>query len=119
MGHYSRGSTASPDRTPKNPEEQQQRRLGQDVLRVACTSRTLRIDHLTTSLAATANLDRAARTHEREAADVHRYLAISEMMLAQRHAYNPAVHDWLTSLLREKPYRRKIDPVESVCVEDN
>jgi len=37
---------------------------------------------------------------------VHGDLAISEMMLAQGYAYSPAVHDWLTRLLGEKPYRR-------------
>jgi hypothetical protein len=82
---------------------------GQDVLRLVRTARTLHIDHLTTSLATTADLDRIAlppHTNLEAMTEVHGYLAISEMMLAQGHAYSPAVHDWLTRLLGDKPYRK-------------
>jgi hypothetical protein len=82
---------------------------GQDVLRLARTSRTLKIDHLTTSLATTADLDRIGlppHTNLEAMSEVHGYLAISEMMLAQGNAYSPAVHDWLTRLLGDKPYRQ-------------
>jgi hypothetical protein len=82
---------------------------GQDVLRLVRTSRTLHIHHLTTSLATTADLDRIAlppHTNLEAMSEVHGYLAISEMMLAQGYAYSPAVHDWLTRLLGGKPYRR-------------
>jgi hypothetical protein len=82
---------------------------GQDVLRLARTCRTLKIDHLTTSLATTADLDRIGlppHTNLEAMSKVHGYLAISEMMLAQGNAYSPAVHDWLTRLLGDKPYRR-------------
>jgi 4-amino-4-deoxy-L-arabinose transferase-like glycosyltransferase len=82
---------------------------GQDVLRLARTSRTLHIHHLTTSLATTADLDRVGlppHTNLEAMAEVDGYLAISEMMLAQGNAYSPAVHDWLTRLLGDKPYRQ-------------
>jgi hypothetical protein len=82
---------------------------GQDVLRLARTARTLHIQHLTTSLAATADLDRIAlppHTTLEAMSEVHGYLAISEMMLAQGNAYSPAVREWLTRLLGDKPYRR-------------
>jgi hypothetical protein len=82
---------------------------GQDVLRLARTARTLHIEHLTTSLATTADLDRTGlppRTNLEAMAEVHGYLAISEMMLAQGNAYSAAVHDWLTRLIDGKPYRR-------------
>jgi hypothetical protein len=82
---------------------------GQDVLRLARTSRTLKIDHLTTSLATTADLDRIGlppHTNLEAMSEVHGNLAISEMMLAQGNAYSPAVHDWLIRLLGDKPYRR-------------
>ena len=81
---------------------------GQDVLRLARTSRTLKIDHLTTSLATTADLDRIGlppHTTLEAMSEVHGDLAISEMMLAQGNAYSPAVHDWLTRLLGDKTYR--------------
>jgi hypothetical protein len=81
---------------------------GQDVLRLVRTSRTLKIPHLTTSLATTADLDRIGlppHTNLEAMSEVHGYLAISEMMLAQGHAYSPAVHDWLTELIGQKPYR--------------
>jgi hypothetical protein len=82
---------------------------GQDVLRLARTARTLHIQHLTTSLATTADLDRIGlppHTTLEAMAEVHGYLAISEMMLTQGYAYSPDVHDWLTRLLGDKPYRR-------------
>ena len=82
---------------------------GQDVLRLARTARTLKIDHLTTSLATTADLDRIGlppHTNLEAMSQVHGYLAISEMMLAQGNAYSPAVHEWLTRLIGGKPYRR-------------
>ncbi|HEX3578945.1 MAG TPA: glycosyltransferase family 39 protein [Thermoanaerobaculia bacterium] len=82
---------------------------GQDVLRLVRISRTLKIDHLTTSLATTADLDRIGLPPHmtlEAMAEVHGYLAISEMMLAQGNAYSPAVHDWLTRLLGNKPYRQ-------------
>jgi len=81
---------------------------GQDVLRLARTSRTLKIQHLTTSLATTADLDRIGlppHTNLEAMSEVHGYLAISEMMLAQGHAYSPAVDDWLTKLIGGKAYR--------------
>ncbi|HEV7428957.1 MAG TPA: glycosyltransferase family 39 protein [Thermoanaerobaculia bacterium] len=80
---------------------------GQDVLRLARTCRTLKINHLTTSLATTADLDRIGlppHTNLEAMSPVHGYLAISEMMLAQGYA-SPAVHDWLARLLGDKPYR--------------
>jgi len=82
---------------------------GQDVLRLARTARTLKIAHLTTSLATTADLDRIGlppHTNLEAMSDVHGSLAISEMMLAQGYAYSPAVHDWLTRLVGGKPYQR-------------
>ena len=82
---------------------------GQDVLRLARTARTLKIAHLTTSLATTADLDRIGlppHTNLEAMSEVHGYLAISEMMLAQGDAYSPAVHEWLTRLIGGKPYRR-------------
>jgi dolichyl-phosphate-mannose-protein mannosyltransferase len=82
---------------------------GQDVLRLARTSRTLDIQHLTTSLATTADLDRIGlppHTTLEAMAEVHGDLAISEMMLAQGNAYSPAVRGWLTRLLGDKPYRQ-------------
>jgi hypothetical protein len=82
---------------------------GQDVLRLARTARTLHIERLTTSLATTADLDRIGlppHTTLEAMADVHGYLAISEMMLAQGNAYSPAAHDWLTRLLGDKAYQR-------------
>jgi hypothetical protein len=81
---------------------------GQDVLRLVRTSRALKIDHLTTSLATTADLDRIGlppHTNLEAMSEVHGKLAISEMMLAQGNAYSPAVHDWLTRLLGNQPYR--------------
>jgi hypothetical protein len=69
----------------------------------------LKIAHLTTSLATTADLDRIGpppHTSLEAMSEVHGYLAISEMMLAQGNAYSPAVHDWLTRLLGDKPYRQ-------------
>jgi hypothetical protein len=82
---------------------------GQDVLRLARTARTLHIQNLTTSLATTADLDRIGlppHTTLEAMSEVHGYLAISEMMLAQGYAYSPAVHDWLTRLVGGKPYRQ-------------
>src|SRR4051794_269538 len=82
---------------------------GQDVLRLARTARTLKIARLTTSLATTADLDRIGlppHTNLEAMSEVHGYLAISEMMLAQGNAYSPAVHGWLTRLLGDKPYRQ-------------
>ena len=82
---------------------------GQDVLRLVREARKNHIAHLTTSLAGTADLDRIglpAHTNLEAMADVHGWLAISEMMLAQGNAYSPAVRDWLTRLLGDKPYRR-------------
>ena len=38
--------------------------------------------------------------------DVHGWLAISEMNLAQGNAYSPAVRDWLQKLLGGREYRR-------------
>jgi hypothetical protein len=82
---------------------------GQDVLRLVRTSRSLKIPHITTSLASTADLDRiglSPHTTLEAMADVHGWLAISEMMLAQGNAYSPAVHDWLNRIVGGKPYRR-------------
>jgi hypothetical protein len=82
---------------------------GQDVLRLVRTTRAMKIAHLTTSLAGTADLDRIGlppHTNLEAMAEVHGPLAISEMMLAQGNAYSPAVHDWLVRLLGGKPYRR-------------
>jgi hypothetical protein len=82
---------------------------GQDVLRLARTARNLKIAHLTTSLATTADLDRIGlptHTNLEAMSEVHGWLAISEMMLAQGNAYSPAVHDWLTRVIGNKPYRR-------------
>jgi len=82
---------------------------GQDVLRLVRTSRSLQVQHLTTSLATTADLDRIGlppHTTLQAMSEVHGWLAISEMMIAQGNAYSPAVHDWLTRLIGHKPYRK-------------
>jgi hypothetical protein len=82
---------------------------GQNVRRLARTARNLRIAHLTTSLATTADLDRISlppHTNLEAMSEVHGWLAISEMMIAQGNAYSPAVHDWLTRLIGHKPYRQ-------------
>jgi hypothetical protein len=82
---------------------------GQDVLRLVRTTRTMKITHLTTSLAGTADLDRIGlppHTTLEAMAGVHGWLAISEMMFAQGNAYSPAVHDWLQNLLGGKKYLR-------------
>jgi len=81
---------------------------GQDVLRLVRTTRAMNIPHLTTSLAGTVDLDRVGlppHTNLEAMSEVHGWLAISEMMLAQGNGYSPAVRDWLTKLLGGRPYR--------------
>lgn len=82
---------------------------GQDVLRLVRAVRPLKIARLTTSLAGSADLDRIGlppHVNLEAMAEVHGWLAISEMMLAQGNAYSPAVHSWLQKLLGGKEYRR-------------
>jgi hypothetical protein len=82
---------------------------GQDVLRLVRTARAMKIPAMTTSLAGTTDLDRVGlppHTNLEAMADVHGWLAISEMMLAQGNAYSPAVHSWLDHLLGGRDYKR-------------
>ena len=82
---------------------------GQDVLRLVRAVRTLKIPHMTTSLAGTADLDRIGlppHTNLEAFSEVHGWLAISEMMIAQGNGYSPEVRTWLTRVLGGKPYRR-------------
>jgi len=72
-------------------------------------ARAMKIARITTSLAGTADLDRIGlppHTSLEVMSEVHGWLAISEMMLAQGNAYSPAVHQWLEKLLGGKPFRR-------------
>jgi len=82
---------------------------GQDVLRLVRTSRAMKIPRLTVSLNGTADLDRIGLPPHatlEAMSDVHGWLAISEMNLAQGNAYSPAVRDWLQKLLGSRDYRR-------------
>ena len=82
---------------------------GQDVLRLVRSSRAMRIPQLTVSLNGTTDLDRIGlppHTTLEAMSDVHGWLAVSEMNLAQGNAYSPAVRDWLQKLLGGRDYRR-------------
>ena len=82
---------------------------GQDVLRLVRASRAMKIPQLTVSLNGTTDLDRIGLPPHatlEAMSDVHGWLAISEMNLAQGNAYSPAVHDWLQKLLGGRDYWR-------------
>lgn len=82
---------------------------GQDTLRLVRTARAMHIDRITVSLFTTADLDRIGLppyTILQAMSEVHGWLAISEMNIAQGRAYSPEVQKWLDALLAEKPYTR-------------
>ena len=82
---------------------------GQDVLRLARTTRKMKIEHITVSLFTTADLERVwlpPYSILQANSEVHGWLAISEMNVAQGRAYSPEVQKWLDELLDGRPYRR-------------
>ncbi len=82
---------------------------GQDVLRLVRTARAMKIEHMTVSLFTTTDLDRVGLPRYEilhAMSEVHGWLAISEMNVAQGRAYSPEVRIWLDELLGGKPYRR-------------
>jgi 4-amino-4-deoxy-L-arabinose transferase-like glycosyltransferase len=82
---------------------------GQDVLRLVREARAMKMQHLTTCLAGSNDLNRIGlppHTTLQAMSEVHGWLAISEGMIAQGSTYSPAVHDWLERLIGGKSYRQ-------------